>query len=132
LFDEDGDTFRISKEVLPSLEGFDFSETILGDPDGSLRQFRNSTGLLHIREFEDYFEIHKDRVDPRTDPLGHLLRDSPETIAALGAATLLTPRVSFKKDAEGAPELSFGNPLAFFRFFLFFNCFFRSLKKLFF
>jgi hypothetical protein len=130
LFDEDGDTFRISKEVLPSLEGLDFSETILGDPDGSLRQFRNSTGLLHIREYKDYFEIHKDRVDPRTDPLGHLLLDSPETILALGAATLLTPRLSLKRDSEGAPELSFGNPFTFFRFFLFFNRFFRSLKKL--
>ncbi len=129
MFDEDGDSFRISKEVLPSLDGFDLSETVLGDPDGSLRQFRSRTGI-HVREYEDYFEVHKDQVDPRINPLGHLIRDSPETIVALGTATLLAPKISLKEDSDGSPNLAFGNPFAFFRLFLFFNRFFRVLKKL--
>jgi len=113
---------------LPSLGAFGFSETVLGDPDDALRQYRNSTGL-HAREYEAYFEIHKDRVDPRVNPVGHLIRDSPETILALGAASLLTP-VSLKKSSEGSPVVGLGGPHDFFRFFLFFNRFFRILKKL--
>jgi hypothetical protein len=124
--DDEEDSLRISKEVLPSLEGFEFAETILGDPEGSLRQFRNSSGV-HIREYAEYFEIHKDRFDPRTNPIGHLIRDSPETIAAFGVASLLTGPVTVKKLVDGS---ALENPFNFFRFFLFFNRWFRILKKL--
>jgi len=115
-------SFLISKEVLPSLEGLGFSETLLGDPDGSLRQFRNSSGI-HIREYENYFEVHKDKIDPRQDPLGHLIRDSPETILAFGAASMLSNRVS-------DDLLSKRDPLDFLSLFLSLNRFFRFLKKL--
>jgi hypothetical protein len=122
LLDDNDDSFRISKEVLPSLEGLDFVETIMGDPDGSLRQYRNSTGM-HIREFEEYFEVHKDQVDPRVNPLGHLIRDSPETLAAFGTASLLTRSSTGK-------ESTYGSPLDFLSLFFFLNRFFRVLKKL--
>ena len=91
----------------------------MGDPDGCLRQYRNSTGT-HVREFEDYFEVHKDRVDPRVNPIEHLIRDSPETIAAFGTASLLTSK----------KVSTFESPLDFFSLFLFLNRFFRILKKL--
>jgi len=120
----DGDSFHISKEVLPSLEGFDFIETVLGDPDGSLRQFRNSTGI-HVREYEDYFEVHKDRIDPRKDPIGHLLRDSPETILAFGAASFLSHRVSKNDFAQ-----SHASSLGFISLFFSLERFFRYLKRL--
>ena len=58
------DSFLVSKEVLPSLDGFEFDETLLGDPRGCLRQYRGANGL-HVREYENYFEIHQDQVDPR-------------------------------------------------------------------
>jgi hypothetical protein len=120
---EDDESFFISKEVLPSLEGLGFAETILGDPDGSLRQFRNATGI-HIREYEDYFEVHKDRIDPRKDPLGHLIRDSPETILALGAASIISNKI---------PKLgnnSRSDPFDFLNLFLSLHRFFRFLKNL--
>jgi hypothetical protein len=125
----DDDSFFISKEVLPSLKDFGFVETSLGDPLGSLRQFRNSTGL-HAREYEEYFEVHRDKFDPRANPLGHLIHDSPETLAAFGSASLIRPFIS--KNESGSLGSALGNPLDFFRLFLFFNRFFRILKKLFF
>ena len=123
MLDEYDDSLRISKEVLSSLEGLDFVETLLGDPGGCLRQYRNSTGI-HVREFEDYFEVHKDRVDPRNNPIGHLICDSPETLVAFGAASVLTRRFSRKK------ESSYGSPLDFLSLFFSLNRFFRVLKKL--
>jgi hypothetical protein len=126
---DDFDSFLISKEVLPSLEGFGFVETVLGDPNGSLKQYRNSTGV-HVREYKEYFEVHKDRFDPRVNPARHLLYDSPETLLAFGAASLLTRGLSSKRESEKYPASAYGNPLAFLRIFLSLNHFFRFLKKL--
>lgn len=60
--------------------------TLLGDPRGAARQYRY--GNLHIREYADHYTIHTDRVDPRRDPVGHLIRDAPEVLA--GAAAGMT------------------------------------------
>ena len=118
------DSFLVSKEVLPSLDGFGFVETPLGDPEGSLRQYRNDKGL-HVREYENYFEIHEDQVDPRVDPLGHLIRDSPETLVAFGAASILNNATSRKQGS-----VSFGGPLSFLLIFLSLNNILRKLKWL--
>jgi hypothetical protein len=128
----DDDSLFISKEVLPSLEGLGFVETTLGDSDGSLRQFRNSTGI-HIREYEQYFEVHKDRFDPRTHPLKHLICDSPETLVAFGAASMLaTGLLAAKKSAKGSKSdlSSFGGAIDFVGLFLYLNRLFGLLKKL--
>lgn len=53
-------------------------ETFLGQKNGAKKQYRY--GLLHIREYEDKFLVHMDKVDPREDPLGHLIKDAPEFI----------------------------------------------------
>jgi hypothetical protein len=124
---DDEDAFLISKDILPSIEEFGFVETILGDPDGCLRQFRNSTGL-HVREYEDHFEIHRDKVDPRANPIGHLIKDSPETLLAFGTASLLSHALS-KKEADDSKH-AYGNPLDFLSMFFFLNRFFRALKRL--
>ncbi len=82
-----GKEIRISKEVLPSLpEGY--METRLGDLRGARRQFRNSSGV-HAREYEGEYTVHVDRADPRTDPIGHLVRDSPETLLSAAAGLLV-------------------------------------------
>lgn len=57
--------------------------TRLGDPRGAARQYRH--GNLHIREYDDHYTVHTDRVDPRRDPLGHLIYDAPEVLAGLAA-----------------------------------------------
>ena len=109
----------ISKEVLPDLEGFEFDETILGDPMGSLKQYRNARGV-HVREFPDRYEIHVDQVDPRTNPLGHLISDSPETLVAFAATSIL---------AKKSKSASLGNPFGFLFFFLSLNHILGRIKR---
>src|SRR5919106_3298573 len=57
----------------------DYKETSLGNKKGAKRQFRY--GNLHIREYDDYYTVHRDKIDPRKDSLGHLSVDAPEYLA---------------------------------------------------
>ena len=59
-------------------------ETILGQKNGADKQYRY--GNLHIREYPDKFLVHTDRVDPREDPVGHLVHDAPEVLIGLACA----------------------------------------------
>lgn len=83
-------------------------ETFLGDPEDALKQCRLYPNI-HIREYTRSFKIHRDRVDPRKDPLGHLIEDSPETLFSLsiggvtGAITghiIYDKRKDISKDAQ--------------------------------
>lgn len=79
------ESFWIPREEFVMPEGA--QETRLGYPKGSIRQYR--VGRLHIREYKEGFEVHKDGADPRQDPVGHLVKDAPELlvlglVAALG------------------------------------------------
>jgi hypothetical protein len=65
----------IPKSVRPII---DCTETNLGSKKGAEKQYRY--GTLHIREYENYYSVHMDKVDPRIDPIGHLLKDAPEYI----------------------------------------------------
>lgn len=67
----------VPKSVRPII---DYEETFLGTQKGSKKQFRY--GKLHIREYKDCYIVHMDKVDPRKDPVGHLLIDAPEYLAA--------------------------------------------------
>jgi len=67
----------VPKSVRPII---DYEETFLGTKKGAKKQFRY--GKLHIREYKDYYIVHMDKVDPRKDPMGHLLIDAPEYLAA--------------------------------------------------
>lgn len=58
--------------------------TTLGQKNGANKQYR--FGNLHIREYDDRFLIHTDKVDPRKDPLGHLIHDAPEVLVGLACA----------------------------------------------
>ncbi len=75
----------IPKSVRPVIN---YQETFLGNKKGANKQFRY--GKLHIREYDDHYVVHMDKVDPRKDPVGHLLIDAPEylvaTVAGLKAA----------------------------------------------
>lgn len=78
------DEIEIPKAVRPvMMEAAE--ETSLGEKRGAKKQYRY--GNLHIREYDDRYVVHMDKVDPRKNPLGHLLKDSPETL--LGIATSL-------------------------------------------
>ena len=56
----------------------------LGQKNGAQRQYRY--GNLHIREYDDKFLVHNDRIDPRIDPVGHLVHDAPEVLIGLACA----------------------------------------------
>ena len=59
-------------------------ETVLGQTNGALKQYRY--GNLHIREYDDKFLVHNDKIDPRKDPIGHLVYDAPEVLVGLACA----------------------------------------------
>lgn len=78
-----GDEIAVPKELREfMIDGAE--ETFLGQKNGAKKQYRY--GNLHIREYEDKFLIHTDKVDPRKDPLGHLLYDAPEVLAGIACA----------------------------------------------
>ena len=59
-------------------------ETFLGQKNGAYKQYRY--GHLHIREYDDKFLVHTDKVDPRKNPAGHLVYDAPEVLIGLACA----------------------------------------------
>jgi hypothetical protein len=59
-------------------------ETFLGKKNGAYKQYRY--GNLHIREYDEKFLVHTDKIDPRTDPIGHLVHDAPEVLIGLACA----------------------------------------------
>ena len=61
-------------------------ETKLGDKKGALKQYRK--GTIHIREYKDKLTVHQDKVDPREDPMGHLLYDAQEVLIGLAGAAI--------------------------------------------
>ena len=81
----------IPKEIRQfMLEGA--KETSLGNKNGAKKQFRY--GNLHIREYEDKFLVHMDKVDPRKSPLGHLIFDAPEVLIGLASALISGTKVA--------------------------------------
>jgi len=65
----------------------DYKETPLGSKKGAKRQFRY--GNLHIREYDDYYTMHRDETDPRRNSLGHLLVDASEYLTSTDSASYI-------------------------------------------
>ncbi len=61
-------------------------ENHLGQKNGATKQYRY--GNLHIREYDDKFLVHTDKVDPRKNALGHLVSDAPEILIGLASAVI--------------------------------------------
>ena len=74
------DEIEVPKEIRQFMLE-DAEETHLGKKNNAIRQFRY--GNLHIREYKDKFLLHTDKVDPRKDPLGHLIKDAPEFLVGM-------------------------------------------------
>lgn len=80
-------------------------ETVLGDPQGSCKQYRY--GNLHIREYDSEYAVHTDKVDPRKDKLGHLIHDAPEVLVGIGcglAAGYLAYKITQEKRQNGGSK----------------------------
>ncbi|HEY8110055.1 MAG TPA: hypothetical protein VIG05_04250 [Candidatus Nitrosotenuis sp.] len=79
------DEIEVPKELRPfMLENAE--ETLLGHKNGAIKQYRY--GNLHIREYDDKYLVHMDKVDPRKNPLGHLALDAPEVLVGLASGAL--------------------------------------------
>lgn len=79
----------------------DAEETFLGQKNGAQKQYRY--GNLHIREYNNKFLVHTDKIDPRKNPIGHLVQDAPEILIGLACAIFggsqVAKRISNKQTA---------------------------------
>lgn len=87
FFDGSGNIL-IPRSVRPII---DCEETILGSKEGAKKQYRS--GNLHIREYNEFYSLHVDKVDPREDPLGHLVKDAPQVLVDLILALSIGIRI---------------------------------------
>ena len=76
-------------------------ETFLGQKNGAQKQYRY--GNLHIREYGDNFLVHTDKIDPRKDPIGHLVYDAPEVLIGLACA-IFSGSQTVKKTIKKKPN----------------------------
>ena len=88
-----GDEIEVPKEVREFMLE-EAEETILGQKNGAQKQYRY--GKLHIREYDDKFLVHTDKIDPRVNPIGHLVHDAPEVLIGI-ACGIFTGAHSAKK-----------------------------------
>ena len=87
FIDGDGNII-VPKSVRPII---DYKKTSLGNKKNSKNQYRY--GNLHVREYEDNYTVHLDKVDPRKNPIGHLLIDAPEYITSFLISTYVGTKI---------------------------------------
>lgn len=79
------DEIEIPKELRPFMLD-NATETELGHKNGASKQYRY--GNLHIREYDDKYLVHMDKVNPHDDPLGHLVYDAQEVLVGLASGAV--------------------------------------------
>ena len=81
---------QINQWQLPSM--LDYFETRMGDDDGQDEDYgyeEEDGRSIHLKVYgDDFFRIHWDAKAPNSNPLGHLVYDSPKWLVAAGAAVL--------------------------------------------
>ena len=104
-----GDEIEVPKE----LREFMFEEaeeTNLGQKNGAKKQYRY--GNLHIREYDDKFLVHTDKIDPRINPLGHLVYDAPEVLIGIACGIFTGVNTAKKFSNKNSKKISLANVLA--------------------
>ena len=96
---------KFTKEQLPVLPDC-FTQTIWGQPRlGMLGQYRCSNMNLHAYDFGKYWEIHKDKRDPMTHPVEHLVEDAPHVLGVMiGIGALAAGAVAYKLLRSGQDD----------------------------
>ena len=103
-----GDEIAVPKELREfMIDGAE--ETFLGQKNGAKKQYRY--GNLHIREYDDKFLVHNDRIDPRKDPIGHLVYDAPEVLIGLACAIFGGSQIAKKVMNTNSKKLTFTSSL---------------------
>jgi hypothetical protein len=103
-----GDEIEVPKELREFMLE-EAKETFLGQKNGAKKQYRY--GNLHIREYDDKFLVHNDRIDPRKDPIGHLIYDAPEVLIGLACAIFGGSQIAKKVMNTNSKKLTFTSGL---------------------
>ena len=103
-----GDEIEVPKELREFMLE-EAEETFLGQKNGAKKQYRY--GNLHIREYDDKFLVHNDRIDPRKDPIGHLIYDAPEVLIGLACAIFGGSQIVKKVMNTNSKKLTFSSGL---------------------
>ncbi|MFQ5476637.1 MAG: hypothetical protein ACE5DT_06355 [Nitrosopumilus sp.] len=103
-----GDEIEVPKELREFMLE-EAEETFLGQKNGAYKQYRY--GNLHIREYGDKFLVHTDRIDPRKDPLGHLVYDAPEVLIGIACAIFGGSQVTKKYLKQKSKKSAFSSGL---------------------
>ena len=103
-----GDEIEVPKELREFMLE-DAEETFLGQKNGADKQYRY--GNLHIREYDDKFLVHTDRIDPRIDPIGHLVYDAPEVLIGLACGIFGGSQIAKKVMNKDSKKLTISTGL---------------------
>jgi len=98
-----GDEIEVPKELREFMLE-EAEETFLGQKNGAEKQYRY--GNLHIREYHDKFLVHNDKIDPRKDPIGHLVIDAPEVLIGIACAIFGGSQIAKKVLNKNSKKLS--------------------------
>lgn len=98
-----GDEIEVPKELREFMLE-EAEETFLGQKNGAEKQYRY--GNLHIREYHDKFLVHNDKIDPRKDPIGHLVYDAPEVLIGIACAIFGGSQIAKKVFNNNSKKLS--------------------------
>jgi len=104
-----GDEIEVPKELREFMLE-EAEETILGQKNGAKKQYRY--GNLHIREYNDKFLVHTDKIDPRVNPLGHLVFDAPEVLIGIACGIFTGVHTARKFSNKNSKKISLANILA--------------------
>ena len=105
-----GDEIEVPKELREFMLE-EAEETILGQKNGADKQYRY--GNLHIREYGDKFLIHNDKIDPRKDPMVHLVYDAPEVLIGLACSIFGGSQIARKITNNNSKKLTVTSGLIF-------------------
>jgi len=104
-----GDEIEVPKELREFMLE-EAEETILGEKNGAQKQYRY--GNLHIREYDDKFLVHTDKIDPRVNPLGHLVHDAPEVLIGLACGIFTGINSAKNFSNNNSKKISLANVLS--------------------
>lgn len=87
----DGEKVRIDKELISELPPrFEESYPANAMQDDAVASYRSTEedDVVHIIEYEEYWELHLDEFNPKHDPIKHLINDAPGEALLLGLVLL--------------------------------------------
>ena len=103
-----GDEIEVPKDVREFMLE-EAEETILGQKNGAEKQYRY--GNLHIREYNDKFLVHTDKIDPRVNPIGHLVYDAPEVLIGIACGIFTGVNKARNFSNKNSKKISLANIL---------------------